>query len=62
MRYRSLDAPEQEVQQPLPSREEPARAGTCLDCAGAIAAARLRAIPTAIRCTGCQRLYESQAL
>lgn len=29
----------------------------CMDCAGPISEARLRAIPLAIRCTGCQEAY-----
>jgi hypothetical protein len=62
-RYQDLDAsPAQVVDEPPASPPEPAPADICMDCGGAIAVARLRAIPTAIRCTGCQLLYESQAL
>lgn len=32
--------------------------GMCPDCGGAIAAARLRANPAALRCTECQAHYE----
>ena len=63
LRYQALDAsPAQAVEEPPPAPAEQSPALICIDCGGAIPAARLRAIPTAIRCTGCQLLYESQAL
>ena len=62
MRYLALDPSADVVEEPLPAPPAPAPSSTCLDCAGSIPAARLKAIPTAIRCTACQLLYESQAL
>jgi hypothetical protein len=37
----------------------PAPARTCAGCAGAIGVRRLRAMPTATRCLGCQRAAEA---
>ena len=63
LRYQALEpSPAQVVEEPPPAPPEESPALICMDCGGAIPAARLRAIPTAIRCTGCQLLYESQAL
>jgi len=63
LRYQALDASAaQVVEEPPPAPPEQSPAPICMDCGGAIPAARLRAIPSAIRCTGCQLLYESQAL
>jgi hypothetical protein len=62
MRYRALDASTEVVDEPLVPPQELAPAGTCMDCGGAIPAARLKAIPTAIRCTACQLQHESHTL
>jgi RNA polymerase-binding transcription factor DksA len=63
LRHQALDASTaQAVEEPPPAPQERSTVPICMDCGGAIQAARLRAIPTAIRCTGCQLLYESQAL
>jgi hypothetical protein len=63
LRYQALDASAaQAVEEPPPAPPEPGPSGICMDCGGDIPAARLKAIPSAIRCTGCQLLYESQAL
>jgi hypothetical protein len=63
LRYRALDASAAHaVEEPPPAPPEPGPSGICMDCGGDIPAARLKAIPSAIRCTGCQLLYESQAL
>jgi hypothetical protein len=34
--------------------------GACADCGDRISAARLKAIPDAVRCVSCQRTIESQ--
>jgi hypothetical protein len=61
MRYRALDA--SATEDPVSVvEEEPAPAGTCVDCGGEIPAGRLRAVPLAIRCAGCQLERESQTL
>jgi hypothetical protein len=33
--------------------------GTCTDCGDRISAARLKALPDAVRCVSCQRAYEA---
>ena len=62
IRQQALEASQQADDEPPTAKEEPSSTGICMDCGGGIPAARLRAIPNAIRCTGCQLLYESQAL
>jgi RNA polymerase-binding transcription factor DksA len=56
---RSLDDPAYE--RPRPAREEPAvppSVRECGDCGAEIAPRRVRAMPSATRCLGCQRAFE----
>jgi DnaK suppressor protein len=39
-------------------RLEAGKYGICLDCSGQIEAARLRAMPSAVLCRGCQEQYD----
>jgi Prokaryotic dksA/traR C4-type zinc finger len=50
------------VHHTLAPSEEPAPTGSCADCGGSIPAGRLRAIPTAVRCAGCQLELESRTV
>lgn len=52
-----LEEPVREAVQPV---VEVIREGTCADCGDRIAPARLKALPDATRCVGCQRALESQ--
>ena len=62
MRYRALDASAQLTEDPDSVVEERSPATMCVDCGGEIPAGRLRAVPLAIRCAGCQLERESQTL
>jgi hypothetical protein len=59
----SLDDPPLRRPEPLPpddtSLVEVTLEGTCADCGDRISAARLKAIPDAVRCVSCQRTFES---
>jgi len=46
--------------EPLPPVEEPALGSTCSSCGGVIPAARLKALPDAARCVGCQLDFEAR--
>jgi hypothetical protein len=50
------------AQEQVATPEEPVPTGSCSDCGGSIPAGRLRAIPAAVRCAGCQRELESRTL
>lgn len=41
-------------------QEERGHVGICVDCGDPIAEARMKAIPKAVRCVGCQEAKESQ--
>jgi DksA/TraR C4-type zinc finger protein len=61
-RHPTLDGSVPTAEEALPPPEEQAPTSTCGDCGGAILASRLKAVPSATRCTSCQREYESQTL
>ena len=62
MRYRALDPSGEVLDDPLPVAEEAVPTGSCVDCGGAIPSGRLKAIPGAVRCAGCQLEHESHTV
>jgi RNA polymerase-binding transcription factor DksA len=57
-----IQHPHAVAQEPMAAPEEPAPTGSCSDCGDSIPAGRLRAIPAAVRCAGCQRELESRTV
>jgi DnaK suppressor protein len=59
LRINSLDYLQLKMIDAALARIDSEEYGVCLDCGNAIAAARLEAIPWAVRCVACQELFSS---
>ncbi|MGZ4202575.1 MAG: TraR/DksA C4-type zinc finger protein [Thermoleophilaceae bacterium] len=55
-----LQDPLQVTPQALPPVDEQLAAANCTNCGGSIPAGRLKALPDAVRCVGCQLEFEAQ--